>query len=110
VAEPAYAQRCLLNDFVTAELLARVALCPHRLEPVPRTLKNGRQEFLAFAQQFDEDLSWLGAEFQCPAELSRGLLQMLSATTAIACAGRRNESCANNCVVGSAMSVKPSPN
>jgi len=45
VAEPAYAQRCLLNDFVTAELLARVALCPHRLEPVPRTLKNGRQEF-----------------------------------------------------------------
>jgi len=57
VAEPAYAQRCLLNDFVAAELLARVALCPHRLEPVPRTLKNGRQEFLAFAQQFDEDLS-----------------------------------------------------
>ena len=110
MAEPAYAQRCLLNDFVTAELLARVALCPHRLEPVPRTLKNGRQEFLAFAQQFDEDLSWLGAEFQCPAELSHGVLQMLSATTAIACAGRSNESCANNCVVGSTMSVKPSPN
>ncbi len=41
VAGPAYAQRCLLDDFVTAELLARVALCPHRLEPVHRTLKNG---------------------------------------------------------------------
>ena len=78
VAEPAYAQRCLLNDFVTAELLARVALCPHRLEPVPRTLKNGRQEFLAFAQQFDKDLSLLGAEFQCPAELLRGVPRMLS--------------------------------
>ena len=57
---------------------ARVALCPHRLEPVHRTLKNGRQEFLAFAKQLDEDLSLLGAEFQCPAELLRGVLQMLS--------------------------------
>ena len=42
--------RSLLYDFMTAELLARVALCPHRLEPVPRTLKNGRQEFLAEAR------------------------------------------------------------
>ena len=50
VAGPAYAQRGLLYDFVTAELLARVALCPHRLEPVHRTLKNGRQEFLAEAR------------------------------------------------------------
>src|SRR5271157_5160360 len=78
VAGPAYAERCLLYDFVTAELLARVALCPHRLEPVHRTLKNGRQEFLAFAKQLDEHLSLLGAEFQCPAELLRGVLQMLS--------------------------------
>ena len=50
VAGPAYAQRSLLYDFMTAELLARVALCPHRLEPVPRTLKKGRQEFLAEAR------------------------------------------------------------
>jgi hypothetical protein len=50
VAGPAYAQRCLLYDFVTAELLARVALCPHRLEPVHRTLQNRRQEFLAEAR------------------------------------------------------------
>jgi len=78
VAGPAYAPRCLLYDFVTAELLARVAFCPHRLEPVHRTLKNARQELLAFAKQLEEDLSWLGAEFQCPAELLRGVLQMLS--------------------------------
>ena len=50
VAGPAYAQRSLLYDFMTAELLARVALCPHRLEPVPRMLKKGRQEFLAEAR------------------------------------------------------------
>ena len=49
VAGPAYAQRSLLYDFMTAELLTRVALCPHRLEPVPRTLNKGRQEFLAEA-------------------------------------------------------------
>ena len=40
---PAYAQRSLLYDFMTAELLTRVALCPHRLEPVPRTLNKGRR-------------------------------------------------------------------
>ncbi len=50
VAGPAYALRCLLHDFVTADLLDRVALCPHRLEPVHRMLKNGRQEFLAQAR------------------------------------------------------------
>jgi len=50
VAGPAYAQRCLLYDFVTAELLARVALCPHRLEPLHRTLQNRRREFLAEAR------------------------------------------------------------
>jgi hypothetical protein len=37
VAGPAYAQRCLLYDFVTAELLARVALCAHRLGSETRT-------------------------------------------------------------------------
>ena len=78
VVGPSYAERCMLYDFVTDELLARVPLCPHRLEPVHRLLKNGREEFLAFAKQLDEDLSLLATEFQCPAELLRGVLQMLS--------------------------------
>jgi transposase-like protein len=78
VAGPAYAQRCLLYDFVTAELLARVPLCPHRLGPVHRSLKDGREEFLAFAKGLDDDLARLASEFQCPAELLRGVLQMLS--------------------------------
>ena len=33
---------------------------------------------MAFAKQLDEELSLLGAEFQCPAELLRGVPRMLS--------------------------------
>lgn len=78
VAGPSYAERCLLYDFVTAELLTRVPLCPHRLEPVHRSLKNGREEFLAFAKELDDNLALLATEFQCSPELLRGVLQMLS--------------------------------
>src|SRR5208337_2338177 len=44
----------------------------------PRTPDRGNESSLAFAKQLDEDLSWLGAEFQCPAELLPGVPQMLS--------------------------------
>src|SRR5208337_945081 len=44
----------------------------------PRTLVRGNESSLAFAKQLDEDLSLLGAEFQCPAELLRGVPRMLS--------------------------------
>jgi len=44
----------------------------------PRTLVRGKESSLAFAKQLDEDLSLLGAEFQCPAELLPGVPQMLS--------------------------------
>jgi len=77
VAGPSYAERCLLYDFVVAELRARVASCPHRLEPVCRSLENGKEEFLAFARQLDDDLNRLGAEFHCSPELLRRVLRML---------------------------------
>ena len=44
----------------------------------PRTFVRGNESSLAFAKQLDEDLSLLGAEFQCPAELLRGVPRMLS--------------------------------
>ena len=44
----------------------------------PRTLVRGNESSLAFAKQLDEDLSLLGAEFQCPAELLRGVPRVLS--------------------------------
>ena len=43
-----------------------------------RTLVRGNESSLAFAKQLDEDLSLLGAEFQCPAKLLRGVPRMLS--------------------------------
>ena len=77
VAGPSHTERCMLYDFVVAELRARAPLCPHRLEPVCRLLENGREEFLAFARQLDDDLNLLGAEFHCSPELLRRVLRML---------------------------------
>jgi hypothetical protein len=78
VAGPSYAQRCVLYDFVVAELQSRVDLCPTQLRPIHRLLKNGREEFLAFAKELDVNLDRLASEFQCSAELLRGVLQLLS--------------------------------
>jgi len=78
VAGPSYAQRCVLYDFVVAELQSRVELCPTQLRPIHRLLKKGREEFLAFAKELDENLDRLGSEFQCSSDLLRGVLQLLS--------------------------------
>jgi hypothetical protein len=77
LAGPCYAERCVLYDFVVAELRARAALCPHRLEPICRLLENGKEKFLAFARQLDDDLKLLRAEFHCSAELLGRVLRML---------------------------------
>jgi transposase-like protein len=80
VAGPSYAERCTLYDFVVAELRARVPLCPHRLQPIYRSLENGRHNFLAFANQLDVELNRLAIDFRCSAELLRRVLQMLCRT------------------------------
>jgi len=74
---PSYAERSELYDFVLGELRARVPLCPHRLKSVCTSLEHSRSEFLAFAQQLDDDLNRLGSEFQCSPQLLRRVLQML---------------------------------
>jgi hypothetical protein len=63
---------------MVAELQSRVELCPAQLRPIYRLLKNGREEFLAFAKELDENLDRLASEFQCSSELVRGVLQLLS--------------------------------
>jgi hypothetical protein len=77
VAGPCAADRRALFDFVVAELKSRTSLCPHRLGPVCRMLENQRDDLLAFARALDDDLEWLGQEFQVPAELLRQLLGTL---------------------------------
>jgi hypothetical protein len=61
-----YADRCLLFDFLVAELRARVPRCPHRLGPVCTLLQNHRDQLLAFAWQLEQDLADLAADFEVP--------------------------------------------
>jgi hypothetical protein len=72
----AYADRCVLFDFIVAELQAREHLCPYQIGPVRKLLKNHRDEILAFAAQLDVDLAALAKEFQVPVDTVRELLAM----------------------------------
>jgi hypothetical protein len=74
VAGPSHAERCLLYDFVVAELRARAPQCSHRLAPVCTYLVNQRAAVLAFAQQLDADLGAVAADFQVPAAVVRAVL------------------------------------
>jgi hypothetical protein len=78
VTGPCYADRCVLYDFVVAELKVRASRCPHRLGPVCRQLENQRDDLLAFARVLDAELEHLGQEFQVPAEWLRRLLGVLA--------------------------------
>lgn len=71
-----YADRCLLFDFILAELQARLPLCPHRLAPLCTLLKNQRDPLLAFAAQLDQDLANLAADFEVPVSIVRQLLDL----------------------------------
>jgi hypothetical protein len=66
LAGPDYPTRCLLYDFVVAELRSRQPLCPHRIGPLARALANQRDDLLAFAAQLDQDLAALAREFELP--------------------------------------------
>ena len=71
-----YADRTALFDFLVAELETRVALCPHRLGPVCTLLNNHRDQLLAFAQQLDEDVTKLAADFEVPVAMVRAMLDL----------------------------------
>lgn len=71
-----YADRCMLFDFIVAELRARATLCPHRLNPVCTLLQNHRDQLLAFARQLEQDLTDLAAEFEVPVAIVRELLDL----------------------------------
>jgi hypothetical protein len=71
-----FADRCMLFDFIVAELQARAPLCPHRLGPVGTLLQNHRDQLLAFAGQLDQDLTELAAEFEVPVAVVRALLDL----------------------------------
>jgi len=66
LAGPDHATRCVLYDFVVAELRLREPLCPHRIGPVVRALANQRDDLLSFAARLDQDLAALADQFQLP--------------------------------------------
>jgi hypothetical protein len=74
VAGPGHADRRVLYDFVLAELRVRVPLCPHRLGPIYRTLKNRRDDLLSFALVLDQKLETIAARFEVPPQCLRRLL------------------------------------
>jgi hypothetical protein len=74
VSGPTHADRCLLYDFIVAELKAREPLCPHRLGPVCTFLQNQRDHLLAFSVALDRELAELAADFQVSVATVRELL------------------------------------
>jgi hypothetical protein len=76
VVGPDHAGRCLLYDFVVAQLRERERLCPHRIGPVATMLENRRDNVLAFVAQLDSDLAALAVEHQVSPELARETLEV----------------------------------
>lgn len=74
VAGPKVEQRQELFDFVLAELLARQALCEHRLGPVCSLLAGQQAQLLAFVEQVDLDIASLAAFMGLPEELVREMV------------------------------------
>jgi hypothetical protein len=74
VAGPDYATRCVLYDWVVAELQAREEQCPHRIRPLRTLLENQREALLAFAAALDQELTVLADEFAVPVATVRSIL------------------------------------
>ncbi len=55
-----------LYDFIVQELQARQALCPHRLRPLVRTLRNQRPVLLGFVRALEARLAGLAQEQRVP--------------------------------------------
>jgi hypothetical protein len=76
LAGPDYRSRCSLFDFIVAELQARAILCPHRIGPVARALKNQRDDLLAFVVELDDAFAGLAEEFALSPAVVRELFNV----------------------------------
>jgi hypothetical protein len=78
VPGPDYASRCVLYDWIVAELQVREPQCPHKIRPLRCLLENQRDHLLAFAKQLDHDLQTLAEEWAVPAAVVEETRQVLS--------------------------------
>ncbi len=76
LAGPSLTVRRELFDFVVEELGQRERLCPHRIGPVRRALRQQRDDLLAFAGVLDEQFVDLGAKFQVPPSAVQEVCQL----------------------------------
>jgi hypothetical protein len=91
VAGPCLAVREQLFDFVLDQLQARASLCPHRLEPVCRSLHKYKRELLAFVQEVDWDIGSLAAYARVPTEVVRELVAVQELPLASAARWQRQQ-------------------
>jgi hypothetical protein len=89
VAGPAQRTRCMLYDFIVAELALREGQCPERITALRKYLENQRDELLAFAAPLDRDLDKLAAAYQVPLEQVREVLAVEALPAYDARRGRR---------------------
>jgi hypothetical protein len=82
LAGPCHADRCLLYDFIVAELRTLAPQCTQRLTPLCQFLENHRDQLLAFAEQLDRDLAALAADFQVAVDSVRDLLRLQTLSSA----------------------------
>ena len=71
-----YQDRCMLFDFILAELQARAPLYPSQLDPICKLLQNHREQLLAFAAQLDHDLAQLAVQFKVSLTVVRELFDL----------------------------------
>jgi hypothetical protein len=78
VPGPDYANRCLLYDWIVAELRMREPQCPHQIRPLRCLLENQRDQLLAFAKQLDDNLQALAEDYAVPTVMVEQTRQLLS--------------------------------
>jgi hypothetical protein len=76
LAGPDLTTRRELFDFVIEELALRQPLCPHRIEPVRRTLQRQRDDLLAFAGVLDQRLAEIASDLHVPLWMVRAVCEL----------------------------------
>ena len=73
---PDLSERQRLYDFVVEELTKRKLLCPYRISPVCKMLKNHRDNLLAFVGVLDNKFAEIAARFKVPVFLVHALCEL----------------------------------
>lgn len=76
LAGPDLTTRQGLFDFVLDELTALEPLCPHRIRPVCRALKNQRDDLLAFVGVLDEQFAIISRQYAVSPHLVHALCEV----------------------------------